>query len=263
VKPLGVIPAYVRDEGDVTMLTDTIASVIQTAGEDLDLLVVDDGSPAGELVDAVALEAVRLGFELVRKAENEGFSRTVNVGLKRALDEGRDAILINADMQMVAPGWVAGFVDTAGLVTDGPASVVGALLLYPNGLIQHAGIYFSLLTRTFDHLYKYGPHDLPEAQLASLRPVTGALQFIRYETLADIGLYDEGFRMGFEDVDYCLRVMLSGREAVYQPKVRAFHLESMFRSRRTERLTRWQNESFMRLMRKYSEQSFAGLVPTL
>ena len=46
-----------------------------------------------------------------------------------------------------------------------PAAVVGARLLYPNGLLQHAGVYFSRLNRGFAHRFNHGPGDLPEAQL--------------------------------------------------------------------------------------------------
>lgn len=261
--PLGVIPAYLREPHDLDVLTVCLRSIRSTAAGELDVLVVDDGSPAAGLVDALEAQQRALGFELVRRPENEGFSRTVNVGLRRALESGRSAILINADIEFTARGWVGLMEGQLGILNpEARAAVVGGLLLFPNGLIQHAGIYFSLLTRGFDHFYKYGPRNLPEAQKADARPVTGALQFIRHETLTNVGLYDEEFRMGFEDVDYCLRVLLSGRECVYQPKVRAYHHEGLFRGRKSEHLDTWHKQSLVRLWSKYRDQSFAGLVPT-
>jgi GT2 family glycosyltransferase len=139
--------------------------------------------------------------------------------------------------------------------------VVGGLLLYPTGLIQHAGIYFSLLTRTFDHLYKYGPGNLPEALKMRVAPVTGAFQYIRNETLQLIGLYDEKFHMAHEDVDYCIRVFLAGLQCVYNPNVRAYHFEAMFRGRPSPKLEQWQALSWMYFAEKYATQSFSGLVP--
>lgn len=260
MNPLVVIPSYLREPGDAELLATTVASLHRTAGAPIDVLVVDDCSPAPELLDSIE----GLAAEVVRKPENTGFSSTVNIGLRRALEQGRHAFLVNADIEMISKGWVECCVEQPELSgRHEHAAVVGALLLYPNKLIQHAGVYFSLLTRGFDHLYKYGPHNLPEARVADVRPVTGAFQFIRHETLTAVGLYDEEFTMGFEDVDYCIRVMLSGHECVYQPKVRAFHLESVFRGRGDEKVKRWQAESFRHLADKYSEQSFAALVPTL
>jgi GT2 family glycosyltransferase len=261
--PLAVIPAYLSEPSDLMLLNATIASLHATARHELVVLVVDDRSPATELVELLEAERRDLGIELVRKPENTGFSATVNVGLRRALAEGRDAILVNADVQLLTPGWVEIMRRQPNLLGDGLAAVVGAMLIYPNGLIQHGGIYFSLLTRTFDHLFKYGPAELAEANVEAVRPVTGALQFIRHECLMAVGVYDEQFRMGYEDVDYGLRVMISGRECVYQPAVRAIHYESVFRGRPSEKLDRWHRESLLALWSKYRDQSFAGLVPAL
>lgn len=261
-KPLAIVPAYVTTEEDVGLLTDAVRSMRATEGDKLDILVVDDGSPNEALVSAFAKLADLHGFDLHRKEENSGFARTVNVGLQRALDEGRDAILVNADVEFDRP-WLDAFVATERLVNPGPADVAGGLLIYPqNGLIQHGGVHFSLLTRQFWHTWQHAPQNLAEAHVPRLCPVTAALQLIRHSTLETIGLYDEAFKMGWEDVDYCIRVFLANGECIYNPLVQAFHAESVFRGRPNPKLAAWQRESFVTLMRKYQKQSFAGLVPT-
>lgn len=263
-KPLAIIPTYVRSVRDVQMFERTLASLRATAGDDCDVLVVDDGSPEADLVDAVGYACEDHQAELTRKTDNEGFSRTVNVGLRRCLEEGRDAVLVNADIEFgLTRDWLGLMARQRRCEGEGPASVVGALLLYPTGLIQHAGVYFSLLTRDFNHRFNFGPGDLPAAQVATVCPVTAALQFIRHECLEAVGLYDESFRLGWEDVDYCIRAMLSGRECVYQPGVRAIHHESAFRGRSTAKTTKWTRESWLRFVAKYAEQSFAALVPNM
>jgi O-antigen biosynthesis protein len=184
----------------------------------------------------------------------------VNVGLARALAEGRDALLINADVEFTWPGWLEALqarTDTQ----DRPAAVVGGLLLFPSGLIQHAGVYFSLLGRGFDHRFRYAPATLPEAHVPSRCPVTGALQLIRHECLEAVGLYDEAFRLGFEDVDFCLRVFASGRESIYEPAAMATHHESLFRGTPTRRISRWQQESLELLRRKHMHTDFSPWVP--
>jgi GT2 family glycosyltransferase len=203
-----------------------------------------------------------LGGELHRKPENSGFSATVNVGLRRAQAAGRDALLVNADIEFRWPGWWQALharTDSQGQ----PAAVAGALLTYPNGLIQHAGVFFSMLHRGFDHRHRFAPAALPEAHSPLRCPVTGALQLIRCETLDAVGLYDEGFRMGFEDVDFCLRVFDSGREVIYEPAARAVHAESVFRGRITPRIRTWQIESTQRLWEKYPDADFSPWVPAL
>lgn len=244
------------------MLEDALVSIRNTE-PDLDVLLVDDHSPLHDLVDDAESICSRLEFELVRQPSNEGFSRTVNVGLRRALQEGRDAILINADVEFMEAGWLRKMEAQPMRDGEGLADIVGGLLLYPSGLIQHAGIFFSLLHRSFDHRYKFAPGDLPEAQEAARCPVTGALQFIRYTALEQVGLYDENFRLGWEDVDYCIRVFQAGGECVYQPKIRAFHFESLFRGRPSKKMETWTKKSWHYFTQKHSQTSFAEWVPSL
>ena len=160
--------------------------------------------------------AEQLGMAFVRKDENSGFAATVNVGLEVARASGADAVLVNADIEFTHAGWL----DVMQARTDQlgrPAAVVGARLLFPNGLLQHAGVYVSRLGRGFQHRFLHGPGDLPEALVPCACPVTGALQLIRHETLVQVGLYDESFGLGFEDVDYCLRVFAAGEACIYEP----------------------------------------------
>lgn len=261
-KPLVIIPMYLSEDGDVEVVLECVRSIRKTVSDSVDVLVIDDHSPEQKLVDSIAATFDRLDVELHRKDENTGFSKTINIGLTRARDEGRDAVLMNADMEMQTPGWVRICQKTK----DGkgrPAAVVGALLLYPTGLIQHAGIYFSLLTRNFNHLHRFGPANLAEANRLKICPVTGAFQYIRHDTLEKIGTYDENFHMAHEDVDYCVRVFLGDLHCVYQPKVRAFHYEAMFRGRPSPKVEEWEQKSWFYFCTKWETQSFAGLVPYL
>ena len=260
MKPLVIIPNYMTTEDEVEVVGTCIASIRQTVSNSVDILVVDDCSPKQMLIEELKTRYGHYDFEIRHKSVNEGFSRSVNVGLARARDEGREAVLLNADMEMLTPGWIGRCRKTTG--DDGkPAALVGALLLYPNGIIQHAGIYFSLLTRTFDHLYRYAPGNLPEALHKQVVPVTGAFHYIRPETLEKVGLYDPVFLLGWEDVDYCIRVLKAGLQTVYNPNIRAYHYESLFRGKPSKRVEEWQAKSFYYLAEKYAEQSFAGLVP--
>lgn len=254
-KSLIVVPTYLSQPSDLDVTLAALESLRATA-PNVECYVVDDASPAVELVDELEAATSRLEFDLERMRTNEGFSRTVNVGLRRALECEQNAVLVNADIQFTEPGWLE-------KMEAEDAAVVGALLTYPNGLIQHGGVFFSLLHRCFDHIYKYAPGDLPEAQVPRDCPVTGALQFIRYECMEAIGLYDEGFRMGWEDVDYCIRAWQSGRVSRYQPTVKAIHHESLFRGRPSPKVADWQARSWLYFMEKHRTTSFAELVPSL
>lgn len=261
-RPLVIIPNYVTQGTDVLLLEACLKSLRQFTEDRVEVMVVDDCSPDEELVKACRDLAHQYDGLFVENDENVGFSKTVNVGLRHALETGVDAVLCNADIEFVDSKWLDAMLNTENLDVPGePAAVVGALLKFPNGLVQHAGVYFSLITRIFDHSFKYAPGNLREVLRPKICPVTAALQLIRHDTLVEIGVYDERFKMSFEDMDYCIRVFQAGKVCVYQPRARAIHHESIFRSRPSEKLQRWHFESYMHLVNKYADQSFAGLVP--
>lgn len=260
-KPLVVIPTFMSRPEDLKVLRDCVKSIRNTASDSVRIMVIDDASPDRELVKELSDTRLDKMIDIVSlQPVNRGFSRTVNVGLNTALEWGVDAVLVNADIKMLTPGWVRHCRKT----TDpegNRAAVVGALLVYPNGLIQHAGIYFSMLRRCFLHLYAFAPSNLPEALEKRVTPVTGAFQYIRHETLEKVGVYDPMFLLGHEDVDYCVRVFKAGMACVFNPNVRAIHYESLFRGRKTKRVREWEAKSFLYFARKYEHQSFSGLIP--
>ena len=256
---LCVIPAFVRSEEELDVLLRCLVSLRATAPE-ADVLVVDDASPATELVAGLEVACGELGVAIVSNDENSGFSATVNAGLELALHTGRDAVLVNADIEFLEPGWLDRM--TARTDSEGrPAAVVGARLLYPNGLIQHAGIFMSPVHRDWLHRFQYGPGDLPEALVPTRCPVTAALQLIRFETLEHVGLYDEGYKMCFEDLDYCLRVFDAGLECIYEPTVVASHREKFFRGKADPKILKWTRESTARMLARWGTTDLSQWVP--
>jgi GT2 family glycosyltransferase len=253
---LAIIPVYLRKPVEFELLMRCLVSLTQTA-PGVTPLVIDDGSPAGELVAQLDPLTREVGARLILKPDNTGFAKTVNVGLAAARDEGLDALLVNQDIQFLAAGWFEAMDACCG--PDGrPAAIVGAKLLFPNMLLQHAGVYYSRLYRLFDHRWRMGPCDLPEADVPAAVPVTGALQLIRRACLVEVGLYDDGFDMGWEDVDYCIRTFAAGRYCMYEPRAVALHHESAIRGDvADDRHAQWFWNSKQRLTAKYTEADFA------
>jgi GT2 family glycosyltransferase len=256
---LCIVPAYLNTADGLDVLLKCLVS-LQATAPDASVLVVDDASPAPELVASLELACEELGIAYVANDENSGFSKTVNVGLELARAMEHDALLVNADIEFPEAGWLDRM--RARTDTEGrPAAVVGARLLYPTGLIQHGGIFFSLLNRDWLHRFRFGPANLPEALVPCRCLVTAALQFIRWETLEQIGLYDEGYRLCFEDVDYCLRVFAAGLECIYEPSVMATHHESYFRKSQTPTHERWTKESTARMLQQWGATDLSRWVP--
>lgn len=252
--PLAIIPTYMTKRDDLLLTLDAVNSLLSTSN--CDLMVVDDGSPSKSCVEELEEYVIDLGQRTIVKFENTGFSSTVNCGLRTALHESRDALLVNADIQFIDPGWLDRMLASEG-------DVIGAMLIYPNGLIQHAGVFYSLLYNWFDHRYRFAPGLLEDALRPRICPVTAALQLIRHETLVKVGIYDEEFRLSFEDMDYCLRVFQAGLKCVYEPTVRAVHHESIFRRKASAKHLAWQEDGYALLNRKHDPRDFTRYASTM
>lgn len=259
VPTLAIVPTYLREQAELDVLVHCLVS-LQASAPDAQVLIVDDHSPAAPLARLAEQAAGELGQAFVRKDENSGFASTVNVGLEVARASGADAVLVNADIEFTQAGWLD--VMRARRDQHGrPAAVVGARLLYPNGLLQHAGVYFSFLERGFAHRFHHGPGDLAEALAPCRCPVTGALQFIRHDTLVAVGLYDDSFGLGFEDLDYCLRAFAAGLDCIYEPGATAIHHESLFRGSSNRRIDDMQRRSDARLREKHAGTDMTAWTP--
>jgi GT2 family glycosyltransferase len=256
---LAVVPTFLRDDEDLELLLRCLVS-LRASAPAATLMVVDDGSPRRDLVEQVQLVCGELGANLFVKPDNTGFAAAANVGLHRALVTGADAVLVNADVELVQPGWLEALLARTD-TQDRPAAVAGARLLRPDGTIEHAGWFFSALTREWWHRFEHAPGDLPEALVPCSCPVSGALVLIRHETLATVGPFDAEFRLGYEDLDLALRTFAAGLECIYEPAAVAVHVGAAFRGRETRRSAAWARASEQRLAAKWRGVELSPFVP--
>jgi GT2 family glycosyltransferase len=108
---------------------------------------------------------------------------------------------------------------------------VGALLLFPDGRIQHAGVLmgvYGLAAHSFRFLDAAQHHyfHLPQV-VRNCSAVTGACMLVRRETFWEVGGFDEQhLPIAFQDVDFCLKLHEKGYRIIYTPHARLQHHES-------------------------------------
>jgi glycosyltransferase involved in cell wall biosynthesis/tetratricopeptide (TPR) repeat protein len=99
-------------------------------------------------------------------------------------------------------------------------------LLYPDGTIQHAGVYFNEHGIPY-HAFRSMPSDHQAVLISRETPgVTGACLLMPKQLFQQIGGFNEDYHMYVEDVDLCLRTWEAGFKVVYCAESVITHFES-------------------------------------
>lgn len=185
---------------------------------------------------------------MITNKTNLGFAKACNQGARAASNEF--ILFLNNDVE-VQPGWLSSLILT--LLEDSEVAVVGSKLLYPDGKIQHAGV-ITVDDRGHDHpispWHVYIGHDgtLPQANIPrEYAAVTAACLLTRKSIFEKLGGFDESYRNGYEDVDYCYKVGTAGYKIIYRPESVAIHYESQSGP---ERFT-YEDANFAKLVSKW------------
>jgi O-antigen biosynthesis protein len=189
-----------------------------------EVVVVDN-----ETSDARALAAMRRdGVKRVLLPSPFNYSRANNLGVEYA--EGELLLFLNNDTEVVEPDWLQHMIYYAQQPDVGG---VGALLLYPNRTVQHAGVVLGF-RGTADHLMRGFPQDSDgyAGSLACAREVsavTAACMMMRRADFDRLGGFDEYFAVQYQDVDLCLKILRDGKRIIYTPRATLIHHESATR----------------------------------
>ena len=155
------------------------------------------------------------------------FSKKCNVGVENS--SGEVLVFLNDDAEWISENALREMVGT--LKFTSKIGAVGALLRYPNQLIQHAGMIFT--TPGPGHAYRKqreSKSHIGDAKVMhEVSGVTGACIAIKRDTLSLIGGWNEEFPSSYNDVDLCATLRRSGFSIVINPLVELLHYESLTR----------------------------------
>ena len=168
-------------------------------------------------VNAVTESAPDVFVIVEHDAQRAGFAQTCNAGAARTT---ADVLVFLNDDTVVLPGWLEAL-DTAR--NGAPSGVIaGSRLLYPDGQIQHTGVF--LRRDSLGRLEAYNRRtDRPSAEVPA---VTGACLAIDRESWDRLAGFDEAFVNGYEDVDLALRHREAGGTVRYVAESSVIHFES-------------------------------------
>ena len=219
-----IIPT--RNRAD--LLRTCIAGLDRTSYPNFEVLVVDNGSD--EPASVAYLDALgERGVRLLRLGGPFNYSRLNN----RAVQDASGVLLcfLNNDVEMTDPDWLTLL---AAHAREGDVGAAGARLLYPDGTIQHAGV-FTGVGGGAGHGHRFQRPDQPgyfeRARLPQrVSAVTGACMVVARDKFLAVGGFDEeNFPVAFNDVDLCLKLNERGWHCIYEPRATLVHHESKSR----------------------------------
>lgn len=175
----------------------------------------------------------RFGGRLVVLPYTPPFNFPDKLALGVAGSDGEIVVFLNDDVEALADGWLQ---ELVALAAEDRVGAVGAMLLYEDGTIQHAGHCYGA---DGVHLVDLDGDPGTTARARSLvdRDVTGvsaACLAQRREVWTELAGMDRELPSSFNDVEYCHRIRSAGYRIVQCNSARLTHGESQTRTEGAE-----------------------------
>jgi len=209
-----VIPVFGQHLLTFTCLKSIAATC---ATHDIEVIVIDDCSPTAAATELAKID----GLQFIRNEKNLGFLRTCNRGVDIA--RGEYVVILNNDI-ILTDGWLSAMANV--FVQHKNVGMVGAKLIYPDGVLQEAG---GIVWRDGSAWNVGRDDDANKPEYNYLREVdycSGACLMLRREFWYTLGGFDERYAPAYyEDTDLAFRVREAGQRVIYQPRAVVVHFE--------------------------------------
>lgn len=235
--PTGEILIVIPTKNKVDLLRTCIKSIERTAGTARFRIVVVDHE-SDEAPTQCYLKQIASRHTVMSYKGEFNYSRINNAAVRKHLGAASFVLFLNNDVEAIQEGWLGRM---ASLAARRDVGAVGAMLLYGDRRVQHAGVILGF-NGSADHALKFQDAWLDEngrrnlgynCSLTSVREfsaVTAACLMLSVESLLSVGGFDPQFGIGFNDTDLCLRIGATGRKILYDGQTILYHYESATRS---------------------------------
>ena len=207
-----------------------ISIFTQTTYPNFEIILIDNGSTEKRAIEVIKTwrekEHNRLKYFSLDTPFN--YSTLNNFAVKQA--QGKYVLFLNNDTEVITPDWIEGMVEQAQRPSIG---AVGALLLFPDDTIQHAGVIGGIFYSCGHSHKRFKLGDTGYFnQLNTVNnysAVTGACLMCRRDVFDEIEGFDETFAVNYNDIDLCFKMLAKGYHNIYLPHVMLYHYEAKTR----------------------------------
>ena len=213
--------------GKLELLHPCLESLLDnTAYRNYELVMLDNSR--GRFPEGIAYLKEK-NLTVIECDEDFNWARLNNIGARHA--KGEYLLFLNDDIEIIDGNWLHELIKQAQRKAVG---AVGALLYYPDGAIQHAGIFLVGHGGGCAHLFhrmmpNSGIYQRLDETVREVSAVTGACLMLARNKFEELDGFDEELAVVGNDVDLCLRLLQSGYRNIWTPKCRLVHHESISR----------------------------------
>lgn len=201
-----------------------LKSLLQTITMPTHIILIDDGSPnttKSVIAKYSSLKSQLFHFTILCHDRSVGCPKSINEGIRISKPEGY-TVFVDSDVIFTSK-WQEKIHIT--LQNEPSIGGLGGVLLYPQtGGIQNCGIcYHNFLAR---HIYLNNNLScLEKIGKREVQATVFAFFATRGSLVKQIGMVDEGFFNGYEDVDFQMRIRELGYKIVVDPQITIYHWE--------------------------------------
>jgi len=184
------------------------------------IIVVDNGSKED------SVKEIKRNFpkiEIIRNKKNLGFAEGSNVGIRYALKNKADYVLLLNNDTIVDRKFLSEMMKVA--ESDEKIGLVGSKIYYDKlpDTIWFAGGVIELKKGIFAHIGQGEKDSEKYSKLKESDYITGCSMLIKKEALKDIGFLDRDYFAYVEDADFCIRAKNAGYKLMFSPKSKIWH----------------------------------------
>jgi GT2 family glycosyltransferase len=234
---------------------------------DIKIIVVDNASSDASLDGLQDLSQVCV----IRNPANVGFAAACNIGVQAS--SAPFLLFLNPDC-VVAPDTLRTLL--ASLQSGDRVGMVGGLLVNEDGTEQGGGrravpTPWRAFVRAFGlqrfanrwpklfydfHLHK---QPLPDSPI-EVEAISGACVLVKRDVMEDVGLWDEGYFLHCEDLDWCMRFRQKGWKILFVPSAQVTHVFGACSQTRPVFVEWHKHKGMIQFYRKFFRNQYPGVL---